>query len=192
MLLDHEQVRGRLLAGGSPSTWSPGWHGVGARGDLAHPFALRAASTIPPPEMPWEDSCYPRSGTLRFAVVGALPGLFTVVVILFFLSGFSPGWCVDSSGGAGGAEGGRAVAPFRHGGAYAVDCRRTPCGCSAWFSATARICPVAEATRIQGVSVFIGLLVTIGSGGSVSQIMSGLILVYARALHGPADYSTDR
>ena len=35
--------------------------------------------------------------------------------------------------------------------------------------------------------MFIGLLVTIGSGGSVNQIMSGLILVYARALRS-GDY----
>jgi small-conductance mechanosensitive channel len=42
--------------------------------------------------------------------------------------------------------------------------------------------PGSDSDVFKGISVFVGLLVTLGSGGSVNQIMSGLLLVYARAL----------
>ena len=42
--------------------------------------------------------------------------------------------------------------------------------------------PGSGSDAFKGVSVLLGLLVTIGSSGSVNQIVSGFILVYARAL----------
>src|SRR5262249_16166378 len=40
---------------------------------------------------------------------------------------------------------------------------------------------------VKGVSVFVGLLVTLGSSGLVNQIMSGFMITYSRAL-SPGDF----
>jgi small-conductance mechanosensitive channel len=42
--------------------------------------------------------------------------------------------------------------------------------------------PGSQSDVFKGVSVFVGLLVTLGSSGMVSHMMSGLVLVYSRAL----------
>jgi small-conductance mechanosensitive channel len=42
--------------------------------------------------------------------------------------------------------------------------------------------PGSETEVFKGVSVFVGLLVTLGSAGIVGHLMSGLVLVYSRAL----------
>jgi small-conductance mechanosensitive channel len=42
--------------------------------------------------------------------------------------------------------------------------------------------PGSDSVAFKGVSVFIGLIVTLGSSGVVGHIMSGLVLVYSRAL----------
>ena len=42
--------------------------------------------------------------------------------------------------------------------------------------------PGSDSVAFKGVSVFIGLIVTLGSSGVVGHVMSGLVLVYSRAL----------
>jgi small-conductance mechanosensitive channel len=42
--------------------------------------------------------------------------------------------------------------------------------------------PGSDSPAFKGVSVFLGLLVTLGSAGVVGHMMSGLVLVYSRAL----------
>ncbi len=42
--------------------------------------------------------------------------------------------------------------------------------------------PGASSQAFQGISVLVGLMVTLGSTGIVSQAMSGLVVIYARAL----------
>ena len=42
--------------------------------------------------------------------------------------------------------------------------------------------PGSESNAFKGVSVFIGLLLSIGSAGVVNQAVSGLMLMYSRAL----------
>jgi len=42
--------------------------------------------------------------------------------------------------------------------------------------------PGAQSDAFKGVSVFFGLLVTLGSSGVVSQVMGGFVLIYSRAL----------
>jgi small-conductance mechanosensitive channel len=42
--------------------------------------------------------------------------------------------------------------------------------------------PGSESDAFKGVSVFVGLLLSIGSAGTVNQAVSGLMLMYARAL----------
>jgi small-conductance mechanosensitive channel len=47
--------------------------------------------------------------------------------------------------------------------------------------------PGSGTDAFKGVSVFVGLVVSLGSGGLVNQIMSGLTLTYSRALR-PGDF----
>lgn len=42
--------------------------------------------------------------------------------------------------------------------------------------------PGSDSTAFQGISVFLGLIVTLGSSGIVGHMMSGLVVVYSRAL----------
>jgi small-conductance mechanosensitive channel len=46
--------------------------------------------------------------------------------------------------------------------------------------------PGSNTEAFKGVSVFAGLMITLGSAGLVNQVMSGLVAVYARALR-PGD-----
>lgn len=41
--------------------------------------------------------------------------------------------------------------------------------------------PGSESAAFKGVSVFVGLMVSLGSAGLVNQVMSGLVVVYSRA-----------
>jgi small-conductance mechanosensitive channel len=43
--------------------------------------------------------------------------------------------------------------------------------------------PGSETDAFKGVSVFVGLMISLGSSGIVNQVMSGLTLTYSRALH---------
>ncbi len=47
--------------------------------------------------------------------------------------------------------------------------------------------PGSGSNAFKGVSVFVGLILTVGSSGLVSQAMSGLVLMYARSLK-PGEY----
>ena len=47
--------------------------------------------------------------------------------------------------------------------------------------------PGSDSDAFKGVSVFAGLIITLGSTGIVTQAMSGLVLMYSRALK-PGDY----
>ena len=42
--------------------------------------------------------------------------------------------------------------------------------------------PGSESDAFKGISVFIGLVISLGSSGIVNQVMSGLMLTYSRAL----------
>ena len=42
--------------------------------------------------------------------------------------------------------------------------------------------PGSDSDAFKGVSVFVGLLLSIGSAGTVNQAVSGLMLMYSRAL----------
>ncbi len=47
--------------------------------------------------------------------------------------------------------------------------------------------PGSHSDAFKGVSVFVGLMISLGSAGFVNQLMSGLVIVYSRALK-PGDY----
>src|SRR4030095_13509094 len=42
--------------------------------------------------------------------------------------------------------------------------------------------PGSSTDAFKGVSVFVGLMVSLGSAGLINQVMSGLVIVYSRAL----------
>ena len=47
--------------------------------------------------------------------------------------------------------------------------------------------PGSQSEAFKGVSVFVGLMISLGSAGFVNQLMSGLVIVYSRALK-PGDF----
>ncbi len=47
--------------------------------------------------------------------------------------------------------------------------------------------PGSQTDAFRGVSVFVGLMLSLGSAGLVNQVMSGLVVVYARAVR-PGEY----
>jgi small-conductance mechanosensitive channel len=47
--------------------------------------------------------------------------------------------------------------------------------------------PGSQTEAFRGVSVFVGLMLSLGSAGLVNQVMSGLVVVYARAIR-PGEY----
>lgn len=47
--------------------------------------------------------------------------------------------------------------------------------------------PGSETDAFRGISVFVGLMLSLGSAGLVNQVMSGLVVVYARAIR-PGEY----
>jgi small-conductance mechanosensitive channel len=117
---------------------------------------------------------------LALGVLGTLPGLFTVVVILLFIRFLTR----MIHGFFGAVQTGRVTVPWLHPDT-APPTERIVVALTWVFGLV--LCypylPGSDSDVFKGVSVFIGLLVTLGSGGSVNQILSGLILVYARALH---------
>jgi small-conductance mechanosensitive channel len=116
---------------------------------------------------------------LGLSVVAAIPGLFTVIVII------SITMLVD-----------RLVRAFF----FAVERGRIEFAVlnSATASATRRIAitlmwlfaiafaypflPGAGSQAFQGISILAGVMLTLGSAGLVAQVMNGLVLVYSRAL----------
>lgn len=116
---------------------------------------------------------------LGLSVIAAIPGLFTVIVIL------SITMLVE-----------RVVRAFF----FAVERGRIESAVlnSATASATRRIVitllwlfaiafaypflPGAGSQAFQGISILAGVMLTLGSAGLVAQVMNGLVLVYSRAL----------
>jgi Small-conductance mechanosensitive channel len=47
--------------------------------------------------------------------------------------------------------------------------------------------PGSQSDAFKGISVFVGLMISLGSAGFVNQLMSGLVIVYSRALK-PGDF----
>lgn len=132
---------------------------------------------------PWGESL--RSHLLRFLgrlgtdIIEALPGLGVVIVVVvvtrllvrisnaFFLS----------------IERGRSEISWAH--AETAGATRRLAALLLWLFALVvsyPYLPGSGSDAFKGVSVFIGLVVSLGSSGLVSQLMSGLTLTYARAL----------
>lgn len=124
------------------------------------------------------------AGNLFRAVLGAVPGLFAVVLIFIgarlatrlFVAVFTA------------AETGRITLPGIHP-ETAAPTRKVSIALL-WLFALIIAYPYLPGSgtdAFKGVTVFAGLLLTLGSSGVVGQAMSGLVLMYARALR-PGDY----
>jgi small-conductance mechanosensitive channel len=113
------------------------------------------------------------------AVVGAVPGLFAVLVI--FLIARSVAQAVS-----------RLLARVEDGRASVAGLDPETAKATRWVALTLiwlfaivvayPYIPGSDSLAFKGVSVFAGLMLTIGSSGFVGHILSGLIVVYSKAL----------
>ncbi|MCW3481827.1 mechanosensitive ion channel family protein [Neisseriaceae bacterium JH1-16] len=123
---------------------------------------------------------------LQFAsdILDAMPGLITIGLILLLtrLAVRSLGFVFDA------VESGRMTLPGLH--PETVGATRRLLVVMLWLFALIIAYPYlpgSNSDAFKGVSVFFGLMLTLGSAGIVNQAMSGLVLVYARALK-PGDW----
>ena len=117
--------------------------------------------------------------TLATGALGALPGLFTVLVI-FVLTRM----LVRTVDGFFGAveRGGLSVSWLAPDTAKAS---RRLTNVLIWvFALTVAYpyIPGSDSDAFKGISVFVGLMVSLGSAGLINQVMSGLVVAYSRAL----------
>jgi small-conductance mechanosensitive channel len=117
---------------------------------------------------------------LALGMVRALPGLFTVAIILLLAR------LVSRLIGAyfNAVERGSIAAPPWIHPETAQPTRRLLTVATWLFAITVAYpyMPGAETDAFKGVSVFVGLMVTLGSAGIVHHVMSGFMITYSRAL----------
>ncbi|WP_265923047.1 mechanosensitive ion channel family protein [Cupriavidus nantongensis] len=113
------------------------------------------------------------------AVVGAIPGLLVVAIILFITRGVQA--VVASVFTA--TERGKLSVPGLH--PETVPATRRLATVLVWalgFTFAYPYIPGSQSDVFKGVSVLLGFMLTLGSANVVNQLMSGMVLVYARAL----------
>jgi small-conductance mechanosensitive channel len=112
-------------------------------------------------------------------LVGAVPGLLTVAAILFLTKAAN-----DVAGNVfENVYQGRSLIPGVH--RDTAHATRRLLGVLVWAVGIAiayPYLPVADSDAFKGLSVMFGFMLTLGSAGIVTQLMSGLVLIYARAL----------
>ena len=125
--------------------------------------------------------------TVRGLALGALrgiPGLFTVVLI--FVATRFAARLVDGLFRA--VEAGEVSFPWVH--PETAQPTRRLATVLLWLFAVVVAYPYlpgSDSNAFKGVSVFVGLVLSLGSSGIVNQAMSGLVIMYARAFR-PGDY----
>jgi len=136
-----------------------------------------------PVTAPWADALTGRAlgvlGAFGLAVVGAVPRLAIVAVILLAaraVAGFLSGVFARIQAGT-----------LRVRGLYpeTVPATRRIATALVWLVALAAAYPYvpgASSDAVKGLSLLVGVMISIGSTGLVSQAMSGLAVVYSRAL----------
>jgi small-conductance mechanosensitive channel len=118
-------------------------------------------------------------GDLGRGAIRALPGLFLVAVILYGARLATRGLSAFFTG----IEAGMVVVPWLH--PETARASRRIAIAAVWFFALAIAyphLPDSDRPAFQAVSVIAGVAVTLGSRGLVNEAMSGLAIVYARAM----------
>ncbi len=118
-------------------------------------------------------------GNLGAGIAAAIPGLIAVVLIMLFAEGLSRG----ARGAFRSVQSGKLTIPGLHRETAGATRRIVVFGI--WVLAVVAAYPYIPGSGsgvFQGISVLIGAMVTLGSSGISNQIMSGLTLVYSRAL----------
>ncbi len=121
---------------------------------------------------------------LGLKAVGAVPGIITAAVILLVAQAVSSAMTNVFDA----IEGGRVKLPFVQ--PDTARATRQILRVIIWGVALAVAYPYipgSDSLAFQGLSVLFGLMITLGSTGVVSQMMSGMVLAYSRALH-PGDF----
>ena len=143
-------------------------------------FALRQF----PYTRPWGESMRAfligTAQTLGLSAANAMPGFFTVALILVLARLFTR--VVAAYFNA--VEGGRVAAPpWMHPETAQPTRRLITAG--TWLFAIVVAYPYlpgSETEAFKGVSVFVGLMFTLGSAGIVQHVMSGFMITYSRAI----------
>lgn len=132
---------------------------------------------------PWADNLgdWSRSQLLWIGngMLSAIPGLVTVVIVLVVTRAIVDvlGYFFEA------VQKGRLKLPWLH--PETVSATRRIVTVLAWALGIAVAYPYLPGSNTEafkGLSVLLGLMVTLGSTGLVTQAMSGLLLIYARAL----------
>lgn len=113
------------------------------------------------------------------AMVSAIPGLLVVAIIVFITRGVQA--VVASVFAA--TERGNLTVPGLH--PETVPATRRLATVLVWalgFTFAYPYIPGSQSDVFKGVSVLLGFMLTLGSANVVNQLMSGMVLVYARAL----------
>ncbi|HEX6734425.1 MAG TPA: mechanosensitive ion channel domain-containing protein [Azonexus sp.] len=118
-------------------------------------------------------------GTFGQGLVAAIPGVATVAVVLFLAKAAND--VVANIFNS--VDQGRLSIPGVH--KDTAHATRRLIGILVWAVGIAiayPYLPLAESNAFKGLSVMFGFMLTLGSAGLVTQVMSGLVLIYSRAL----------
>ena len=118
-------------------------------------------------------------GDIAAGLIGSVPGLIMIVVVLFLARMVQDVLRLFLSR----VQAGSIRVPFLH--ADTVGATRLLLNVLVWAIAVAIAYPYlpgSSSDAFKGVSVLFGVMVTLGSTGLVTQLMSGLVIVYSRSL----------
>lgn len=118
-------------------------------------------------------------GWLVSGVMGAIPGLLTVAVVLLVARVIQDVLSMFLNH----VQSGRIRVPFMH--ADTVGATKRLLSVLVWGLAMAVAYPYlpgSSTDAFKGLSVLFGLMITLGSTGLMTQLMSGLVVVYSRSL----------
>ncbi|HSG21988.1 MAG TPA: mechanosensitive ion channel domain-containing protein, partial [Azonexus sp.] len=111
--------------------------------------------------------------------ISALPGMLTVAIILFLTKAVNDVIANVFEN----VDKGRSIIPGLHKDTAHATRRLVAVLVWAFGIAVAYpFLPLAESDAFKGLSVMFGFMLTLGSAGIVTQMMSGLVLIYSRAL----------
>ena len=125
--------------------------------------------------------------TLRnfsLGIVRAMPGIVTVILIVWLTRAIAAG----ISGFFASVERGSVTVPWLHPDSARASRRIVLAGI--WLFALTVAYPYipgSDSAAFKGISVFAGVIISLGSSGFVSHVMGGLMIAYSRALR-PGDY----